>query len=291
MDKEEAAATSGNNGDPKLDSCMIHVDPPLKTDIESLTYPANLLNQLNIETYESDKGLVLAGSQFIFGYEKALRQVRYESKHPEELNSRSFSLTCSVLDGRFSSQPFHMKIEVTHVHHDNPPPPPNAAEVNEQSARVAEPVQKQTVHKDYMQQSPMGPLGVAGVMHAGGSTATGAGMIIIVVVCLGFLTFMIVLGIMRVRSSQQQRREGGEDKAEMEWDNSALTITVNPMEQEMYGECQDQAAGVAGDMSDESDADSEAGGNDEESSDEEVVQQARGGKGKCHDLEWDDSTV
>ena len=58
-------------------------------------------------------------------------------------------------------------------------------------------------------------------------------MIIIVVVCLGFLTFMIVLGILRVRSSQQQKREGGEDKAEMEWDNSALTITVNPMEQEV----------------------------------------------------------
>jgi hypothetical protein len=61
---------------------------------------------------------------------------------------------------------------------------------------------------------------------------TGAGMIIIVVVCLGFLTFMIVLGILRVRSSQQQKREG-DDKTEMEWDNSALTITINPMEQEV----------------------------------------------------------
>jgi hypothetical protein len=57
-------------------------------------------------------------------------------------------------------------------------------------------------------------------------------MIIIVVVCLGFLTFMIVLGVLRVRSSQQQKREG-DDKAEMEWDNSALTITINPMEQEV----------------------------------------------------------
>ena len=62
---------------------------------------------------------------------------------------------------------------MTHAHEDNPaPPPPNAAEVNVQSARVAEPV-KVAPHKEYLQQSPIGPLGVAGVMHSGGATATG----------------------------------------------------------------------------------------------------------------------
>lgn len=45
----------------RLDSCMIRVEPPLKTDIEQLTYPANLLAQLALEAYDSDKGLVLAG--------------------------------------------------------------------------------------------------------------------------------------------------------------------------------------------------------------------------------------
>jgi hypothetical protein len=45
----------------RLDSCMIRVEPSLKTDIEQLTYPANLLAQLALEAYDSDKGLVLAG--------------------------------------------------------------------------------------------------------------------------------------------------------------------------------------------------------------------------------------
>lgn len=57
----------------------------------------------------------------------------------------------------------------------------------------------------------------------------------------------------------------------------------------MYeGECQDEACAAG----DESDADSEAGGNDS-SDEEEVVQETchRGNSGKCHELEWDDSTV
>ena len=58
-------------------------------------------------------------------------------------------------------------------------------------------------------------------------------MIVIIVVCVGFLMFMIVLGVIRIRSAQQRREMPVEDKPEMEWDNSALTITVNPMDQEV----------------------------------------------------------
>lgn len=59
-------------------------------------------------------------------------------------------------------------------------------------------------------------------------------MIIIIVVCVGFLMFMIVLGVMRIRSAQHRTNEVQmEEKAEMEWDDSALTITVNPMDQDV----------------------------------------------------------
>ena len=60
----------------------------------------------------------------------------------------------------------------------------------------------------------------------------GVGMVIIVVVCVGFLMFMIVLGVVRIRSTHQRSsRDVMDEKPEMEWDNSALTITVNPMDQ------------------------------------------------------------
>ena len=63
MSKESQEEADDNEevGDKKLDSCMIHVEPQLKTDIEHLLYPVNLLTQLDMEAYESDKGLVLVG--------------------------------------------------------------------------------------------------------------------------------------------------------------------------------------------------------------------------------------
>jgi hypothetical protein len=46
--------------------------------------------------------------------------------------------------------------------------------------------------------------------------------------------FMIVLGVLRIRSAQVRSGDvQSEEKAEMEWDNSALTITVNPMDQDV----------------------------------------------------------
>ena len=58
---------------------------------------------------------------------------------------------------------------------------------------------------------------------------------------ISLLLFMIVLGVIRIRSAQQRGggsgAQGGdvnmEERQEMEWDNSALTITVNPMDQDV----------------------------------------------------------
>jgi hypothetical protein len=64
----------------------------------------------------------------------------------------------------------------------------------------------------------------------------GIGVVIIIVVCVAFLLFMIVLGVMRIRSAHQRGPRDvpvDGERQEMEWDNSALTITVNPMDQEV----------------------------------------------------------
>ncbi len=55
-------------------------------------------------------------------------------------------------------------------------------------------------------------------------------MTIIIVVCVGFLVFMIVLGVIRIRSAHHRVNDNREEDAEMTWDESSLTITVNPLD-------------------------------------------------------------
>lgn len=68
------------------------------------------------------------------------------------------------------------------------------------------------------------------MIAAGGSHA----VTIIVVVCVGFLLFMIVLGVVRIRAAHQRQGLEEAHENEMAWDDSALTITVNPMEVSTY---------------------------------------------------------
>ena len=59
-------------------------------------------------------------------------------------------------------------------------------------------------------------------------------MVAIIVVCVGFLLFMIVLGVLRIRAAHNRTRVlQVDEKEEMEWDNSELNITVNPIDQEV----------------------------------------------------------
>lgn len=55
-------------------------------------------------------------------------------------------------------------------------------------------------------------------------------VIIIVVVCVGFLLFMIILGVFRIRAAHQKSTNEEVQESEMTWDDTALTITVNPLE-------------------------------------------------------------
>lgn len=60
-------------------------------------------------------------------------------------------------------------------------------------------------------------------------------MVAIIVVCVGFLLFMIVLGVFRIRAAHHRRPRNShlDNGQEMEWDNSELNITVNPIDQEV----------------------------------------------------------
>jgi hypothetical protein len=253
----------------KLDSCIVRADQPLDLNLEHLKYPTNLIDQLGLEASFNEDGLIITGIDRLQNYEMVLRQVMYVNREPNTLNSRTFTLTCSELNGRFVSNDFTIRVDVVHVLHRAPVQQAHAQE----SIHVVEP-KSYNVLQD-----------VKSIAPSAGTTGN-VGMVVIIVVCVGFLVFMIVLGIIRIRAAHQRASVVAVDeKAEMEWDNSALTITVNPMDQDNMFEDVGELNNLRGDDSDDSDDDVSSYHDELESSEEEAE------KVKDRDLEWDDSTL
>jgi hypothetical protein len=115
-------------------------------------------------------------------------------------------------------------------------------------------------------------------------------MAVIAVVCVGFLLAVMVVGMMRIRAAQQRSSGAAdvnvEEKQEMEWDNSALTITVNPMDREtVYDET--EMNGLQG--GEDTDTDDEIGSFHDDGPDtsDEEQDKEKNDKG----LEWDSTTA
>lgn len=274
---------SSNSLDHKLDSCSVQVYPPLNPDHEYFKLPENLMRHLGIHYKENKDGLVIFGADTIHNYDLVLRQIVYYNRKPAYYLNRAFKLVCSELNGRFVSNEYIQTLTVIH---------PRAEPGHEADPKPAlEPVNHAQVH-DHKVEFKEAKVRAAGFMDNGlgegteaiAKTSASHAVAIIIVVCVGFLVFMIVLGVIRIRAAHHRSRESRDDDQEMAWDDSSLTIIVNPMDQI------EQEQGTRP-LNEEDDSDSSDDGSSYRDDGESSEEEEEAGKAKTKELEWDDSTL
>nr|XP_042130015.1 calsyntenin-3 isoform X1 [Peromyscus maniculatus bairdii] len=244
-----------------LDGCEISlVGDDLDPERESLLLDMASLQQRGLELTNTSAYLTIAGVETITVYEEILRHARYQLRHRAALYARKFRLSCSEMNGRYSSNEFMVEVNVLHSMN-----------------RVAHPSHvlssQQFLHRGHQPPPEMAGHSLAS-SHRNSMVPSAATLII--VVCVGFLVLMVILGLVRIHSLHRRVSGTGGPSGpstdpkdpDLFWDDSALTIIVNPMES--YQNQQAGVAGVAGGQQEEEDSsDSEAA--DSPSSDERRI--------------------
>uniref|UniRef100_A0A8B9PBI3 Calsyntenin-1 n=1 Tax=Apteryx owenii TaxID=8824 RepID=A0A8B9PBI3_APTOW len=259
-----------------LDTCEVTVlGEELNQEQESLEVDMTRLQQKGIEMSSSSLGMIITGVDTMASYEEVLHLIRYRNWHTVSLFDRKFKLVCSELNGRYVSNEF--KVEVNVIHTANP--------VEHANHIAAQPQFVHPVHHTFVDLSGHN-LANPHPFSVVPSTAT-----VVIVVCVSFLVFMIILGVFRIRAAHQRtmRDQDTGKENEMDWDDSALTITVNPMEVRLVSQHFPANALFQFEDGEEDDITSaESESSEEEEGEQEEDQQ---NVNRQQQLEWDDSTL
>ncbi|XP_073441104.1 calsyntenin-1 isoform X3 [Dendrobates tinctorius] len=262
-----------------LDTCEISVvGEALNPEQESLQLDLTHLQQKGLEMSSSNQGIVITGVDTMANYEEVLHLIRYRNWNTVSVFDRKFKVICSELNGRYSSNEFQVEVNV--IHTASPPEAPNHI--------ISEALFVPSRHQspDLLGHNPAST-------HAASVVPSAA--TIVIVVCVSFLVFMIILGVFRIRAAHQRTirdQEGGKEN-EMDWDDSALTITVNPMEtyEDQHSSEEEEEEEEEEDSEDGEDDDitsAESESSEEEEGEHEEDQQ---NVNRQQQLEWDDSTL
>jgi len=255
----------------RVDKCTISVFPPLNPDHEEIKLPDMMLKSLKLGAVVSKTGGEILGADMIYNYEQVLRQVVYSNQKPAYYLNRQFKIICSELSDRFTSNEYVQTLTVVH-----PPVLP-------ETLTAARPAHHQISH--HGAEAPGSPriLSTSREYFVAGQ-AQGHAVVVVVVVCVGLLLTVLSVGLARLRAAHKRSlRE--EQEVEMAWDDAALNITVNPLEdaggncgrRESAGEKGLQESDLGEDSSDEELYEAESSDEDEEE-DEAPTR---------HRLEWD----
>uniref|UniRef100_A0A8C4ZML7 Calsyntenin-3 n=1 Tax=Gadus morhua TaxID=8049 RepID=A0A8C4ZML7_GADMO len=225
-----------------LDGCEVQpLGEELNPEREELLVDMDVLRERGLEIINTTAYIAITGAESISVYEDVLRSVRYRLAKGSARFERRFRLSCSEMNGRYTSN--ELTLEVNFLH--------SLDSLYHPSHLLAS--QQQFLHPS----QHSGELSGHSMPNPHRNSVVPGAATVIIMVCVGFLVVMVILGVFRIRSIHRRSEGeiGGAKEGSSQWDDSALTIIVNPMESF------ESRMGIA--------ADTEGEGEEEEEEDEE----------------------
>ncbi|NWT23761.1 CSTN2 protein, partial [Cardinalis cardinalis] len=196
-----------------LDFCdVLVIGAELDPEQECLELDRGELQGKHLDATNSTAGYSIYGVDSMFSYEQVLRQLRYRNWGTSATSDRKFRVKCSELNGRYTSNEFNLEVNILHSSNSN----------------FMDHVNHMIFQPKFLQ-SVQHPEGSVSAVH---SSVVPSVATMVIIICVSILVLVVTLGVLRLRSARQHGslgHEGPKDN-EMDWDDSALTITVNPME-------------------------------------------------------------
>ncbi|KAM6414245.1 LOW QUALITY PROTEIN: calsyntenin-2 [Rhynochetos jubatus] len=262
-----------------LDFCdILVIGTELDPEQECLELDHVELQGKHLDATNSTAGYSIYGVDSMHNYEQVLRQIRYRNWYPSATFDRKFRVKCSELNGRYTSNEFNLEVNILHNSNSN--------FMDHVNHMIVQPQFLQSVHH---------PEGTISAVH---NSVVPSVATIVIIICVSILVFIVTLGVYRIRTAHQHSsadNEGSKEN-EMDWDDSALTITVNPMEKyEKPHQAEEESEEEEDDIEDEEEdtTSAESDESEEEEEEEEVIVR-KGDKQNAtrqEQLEWDDSTL
>ncbi|XP_049881469.1 calsyntenin-1 [Pectinophora gossypiella] len=285
----------------KLDSCVVSVYPALNPDHEALSLrdAADLPLRYDIRAAVTRDGVILTGADTVQNYQEVLREIEYSNKKPAYYLNRVFKLTCSELNGRFTSNEYVQTLTVVHPHMSGGElarelHPSGVADKMDAVARDKQPAARAPSPRVYAAHALRSPhaadLPAARLLDVRGKDAPANHVALLIgVVSCGVVVVLAAVGIARARPRRLPRaaRRLPPADTDMAWDDSALTITVNPMDESAPSCGRPAAESSEGESCSDSDSDH----HDSDDDDDEVLPGKQHKYRNISQLEWDNSTM
>uniref|UniRef100_A0A671Q8X9 Calsyntenin-3 n=1 Tax=Sinocyclocheilus anshuiensis TaxID=1608454 RepID=A0A671Q8X9_9TELE len=211
-----------------LDGCEVQpLGEELNSEREELLVDMEALKERGLDIINTTAYIAITGHFFhinlmsISVYEDVLRSICYRLAKGSARFERRFRLSCSEMNGRYTSNELTLEVKNTTEH--------RTLILYHPSHLLAS--QQQFLHPSHH----TGELSGHTLPNPHRNSVVPGAATVIIMVCVGFLVVMVILGVFRIRSIHRRSEgaRGGGKEGSSQWDDSALNIIVNPMEEEV----------------------------------------------------------